>query len=245
MMTNYESDDDKPLISHLPSHIFSKLIMRDYESDDDKPLIKSVVKPKKKLGPRKKLGPKKKMGRPPKKIIVMTEAQFSAEYDSEDEPLIPPPAYDSDDEPLMRYSTPKEYDSDDEPLMRYSTPKEYDSDDDKPLMPPPTAFAPVHQYTTINIRANDDTDDVNYHYLLIDRQQQRKRRWNMIKKSCRRKRTMSEKWRDMRAVLNIRKRKDKQDRAKVLMGKYGFKIKGWYNMNKKMLECEVARALWK
>ena len=180
-------------------------------------------------------------------------------YESDDDkPLIPPPAYDSDDEPLMMYSTPKdydsddeplippkEYDSDDEPLMRYSTPKDYDSDDDKPLMPPPRAFAPVHLYTTINIRPTDDTDDANYHYLLIERRQSRKRRWNMIKKSCRRKRTASEKWRDMRAVLNISKRKDKQDRVKVVMGKYDFKIKAYYNMNKKKLECEVARALWR
>ena len=177
-------------------------------------------------------------------------------YESDDDkPLIPPPPYDSDDEPLMRYSTPKEYDSDDEPLMRYdsddeplmrySTPKEEDDDDDKPLMPPPSAFAPVHLYTRINIRANDDIDDKDYQYLLIERRQQRKRRWKMIKKSCRRKRTASEKWRDMRAVINVSKRKDKQDRVKVIMGKYNFKIKAYYNMNKKMLEREVARALWK
>jgi hypothetical protein len=175
-------------------------------------------------------------------------------YESDDDkPLIPPPAYDSDDEPLMRYSTPKEYDSDDEPLMRYSTPKEEDDDDDKPLMPPPSAFvmpppsafAPVHLYTTINMRPTDDTDDADYHYILNRRYRLRKRRWKMIKKSCRRKRTASEKWRDMKAVLNISKRKDKQDRVKVIMGKYGFKIKAYYNMNKKNLECEVARALWK
>jgi len=170
-------------------------------------------------------------------------------YESDDDlPLIPPPAYDSDDEPLMLYSTPKEdgYDSDDEPLMRYSTPKQNDDDDDddKPLMPPPSAFAPVHQFTTINIRVNDDTDDADYHYILIERHQQRKRRWNMIKKRCKKK-TVSEKWRDMRSVINISKRKEKQQRVKILMDKYGFKIKAYYNMNKKMLEKELARALWK
>ena len=203
-----------------------------YESDDDKPLIPppaydSDDEPLMLYSTPKEYDSDdepliKSVGRPKKKIIHMTEAEFRAEMEMEDG-----------------------YDSDDEPLMRYSTPKEYDSDDDKPLMPPPSAFAPVHQYTTINIRANDDTDDVNYHYILIERRQSRKRRWKMIKKSCRRKRTASEKWRDMRAVINISKRKDKQDRVKVIMGKYDFKIKAYYNMNKKNLECEVARALWK
>jgi len=176
MMMNYESDDDlplmppaydsddEPLISHLPSHIFSKLIMRDYESDDE-PLIKSVGRPRKMIGPTKR-------GRKPKKIIVMTEAEFSAEYDSDDEPLIPP---------------------------------------------------------TMNL-------------LYLHRE--RKRRWNMIKKRCKKK-TASEKWRDMRSVINISKRKEKQQRVKILMDKYGFKIKAYYNMNKKMLEKEFARALWK
>jgi len=204
-------------------------MMMNYESDDDLPLIPppaydSDDEPLMLYSTPKEDGYDsddepliKSVGRPKKKIINMTEADFRAEYDS-------------DDEPLMRYSTPKQNDDDD--------------DDDKPLMPPPSAFAPVHQFTTINIRVNDDTDDADYHYILIERHQQRKRRWNMIKKRCKKK-TVSEKWRDMRSVINISKRKEKQQRVKILMDKYGFKIKAYYNMNKKMLEKELARALWK
>jgi len=170
------------------------------------------------------------------------------EDSDDDEPLMPP-VYDSDDEPLMRYSTPKqdEDSDDDEPLM---PPKQEDIDedeDDKPLMPrmpPPSAFAPIHLYTPINIRVNDDVNDVNYQYLLIERRQERKRRWKMIKKSCHRKRNGSDKWRDMRSVVNAYTRKDKQHRVKAVMDKYGFKIKAYYNMNKKDLERGVARALW-
>ena len=168
---NYESDDDLPLIpppaydsDDEPLMLYSTPKEDGYDSDDE-PLIKSVGRPRKMIGPTKR-------GRKSKKIIVMTEAEFSAEYDSDDEPLIPP---------------------------------------------------------TMNL-------------LYLHRE--RKRRWNMIKKRCKKK-TVSEKWRDMRSVINISKRKEKQQRVKILMDKYGFKIKAYYNMNKKMLEKELARALWK
>jgi hypothetical protein len=203
-----------------------KYDMNCYDSDDDMPLMPPAY------------------DSDDEPLMRYSTPKQEEDDDSDDEPLMPP-NYDSDDEPLMRYSTPKQDeddDSDDEPLM---PPKqEEDDDDDKPLMPPPTAFAPVHLYTQINIRPTDDTDDINYQYLLIERRQERKRRWDMVKKSCSKKTTMSEKWRDMRAVINTPKRKDKQQRVKALMDKYGFKIKAYYNMNKNDLECGVARALW-
>ena len=78
--------------------------------------------------------------------FVYGNGRSNLDYDSDDEPLLPP-SYDSDDEPLMLYSTPKEDDDDDEPLIKsVGRPKkkiinmtEADfraeiDDDDEPLM---------------------------------------------------------------------------------------------------------------
>jgi len=124
-----------------------------------------------------------KVGAP--REFVYGNGRSNLDYDSDDEPLLPP-VYDSDDEPLV-------YDSDDEPLVYADYETADDDGDDEPLMT-------AEQMLVLK------TAD-----------------FNLLEKEKTRKAT--------------------QQRAKFLMDKYNFKIKGWYNMKRDDIIRECFRQL--
>jgi hypothetical protein len=133
-------------------------------------------------------------------------------------------SYDSDDEPLMLYSTPKQEDSDtddDEPLVRYFTPKEDDDDDDKPLV----SSGEWSHYTTITKEEfTAEIDDDDEPLMSIEE-------WFKLKTA------------DFNLLEKEKTRKATQQRAKFLMDKYYFKIKGYYNMKRDEVIRECFRHL--
>ena len=125
--------------------------------------------------------------------------------------------YDSDDEPLL----PSSYDSDDEPLVRYFTPKEDDDDDDKPLV----SSGEWSNYTTITKEEfTAEIDDDDEPLMSIEE-------WFKLKTA------------DFNLLEKEKTRKATQQRAKFLMDKYNFKIKGYYNMKRDEVIRECFRQL--